>query len=80
MITFNKLFQYIAERDITPAQLGRMAEIDDSTISRLRHNQNVSMTFINKICLALKCNVEDVMEYAPEENSTPPFSDQASSV
>lgn len=80
MITFNKLFQYIAERDITPAQLGRMAEIDDSTISRLRHNQNVSMAFINKICLTLHCNVEDVMEYAPEENSAPPFSDQTPSV
>ena len=65
MITFNKLFQYIAERDITPAQLGRMTGIDDSTISRLRHNQNVSMAFINKICLTLNCKVEDVMEYTP---------------
>ena len=68
MITFNKLFQYIAEKGISPAQLGRMSGIDDSTISRLRHNQNVSMAFINKICLALNCNVEDVMEYSPEEN------------
>jgi DNA-binding Xre family transcriptional regulator len=66
MITFNKLFQYIAERDITPAQLGRMTGIDDSTISRLRHNQNVSMAFINTICLTLNCKVEDVMEYLEE--------------
>ena len=68
MIIFNKLFQYIAEKGISPAQLGRMANVDDSTISRLRNNQNVSMAFINKICLTLNCNVEDVMEYIPEEN------------
>lgn len=66
MIKFNKLFQYISEKRITPAELGRMAGITSSTISRLRSNQNVSMVFIGKICMALQCKIEDIVEYVPD--------------
>ena len=80
MITFNKLFQYMAENNISRKQLSEMTGLTRNQIQTLRNNSTAPLTNIGKICEALKLSPSDIMEYTPEENSTPPFPDQAPSV
>ena len=40
--------------------------IDSKTVRRLRANENIETKTINKLCAALKCKIEDIMEYVPE--------------
>ena len=44
------------------------AGISTNTLAKLGKNENVSTSIIAKICEALECNVEDVMEFTAEEN------------
>jgi len=67
MISFNRLFAYLAEHDITRKDLSEKAGIDLHILSKLRHNQNVSTKVIEKICTTLNCSICDIVEYTPEE-------------
>ena len=37
-------------------------------LDRLRHNKNIEVNTIDKLCNILKCRVEDIMEHVPDEN------------
>ena len=37
--------------------------IDSKTVRRLRANENIETKTLDKLCQALNCNIEDIMEY-----------------
>ena len=37
--------------------------IDSKTVRRLKANENIETKTIDKLCSALECGVEDIMEY-----------------
>ena len=45
------------------------ADIGTATLAKLGKNQPVSMDVIMKICSALECNIADVMELLPVEET-----------
>ena len=47
--------------------LRELTGISTNTLAKLGKNQDVSTSIIAKICTALECNVEDVMEFVPEK-------------
>lgn len=42
--------------------------INRSQLYRLRHNKNVEVNTIDRLCNILHCRVEDVMEHFDDEN------------
>ena len=66
MITFDKLWAVMEQKNISTYKLRESCGIDSKTIRRLRANENIETKTINKLCLALDCKVEDIMEYIPE--------------
>ena len=67
MIKYNKLFALLEERGLTYTDLQKKADVSYSVINSLRNNREVGTSYIDKICLALNCQPDDIMEYAPEE-------------
>lgn len=45
------------------------AGISTTSVSKLGKDQNVNTEIIEKICEALDCNVEDIMEFVHEKNA-----------
>ena len=41
--------------------------IRDSIITRLKRDEYISTESIEKICLALNCGVDDILEFVPEK-------------
>lgn len=37
--------------------------ISSSTLSRLKHNQDISMKKVNDLCRILHCKIEDIAQY-----------------
>ena len=66
MIKYNKLFALLEDRNLTYTDLQKMAGISYAVINSLRNNREVGTSFIDKICLALNCQPDDIMEYAKE--------------
>ena len=62
MISFKPLFGYMAENNIKINQLAKMAEVGNSSISKLKKGQ-FNMRLIDRICSALDIGIKDVMRY-----------------
>ena len=48
-------------------ELGKAAGISNSLIAKLGKNENVTVEVLVKICAALDCSIDDIMELVPEE-------------
>ena len=66
MITFEKLWKTMAEKGVSTYTLRERCGIDSKTIRRLKANDNIETKTLNKLCSALKCQIQDIMEYAED--------------
>ena len=55
------------DRDLKKKDLREMASIGNSTMSKLANDENVTMEVMAKICNALDCTMDDIVEIIPEE-------------
>lgn len=55
------------DRDLKKKDLREMASIGNSTMSKLANDENVTMEVMAKICNALYCTMDDIVEIIPEE-------------
>ena len=62
-VCYDKLFHIMIDRKITNVQLKKMAGISANIITRLKRDEYVSIESIEKICTALKCGVDDLLEF-----------------
>ena len=68
MIKFDRLWQTMKLRGITQYDLYTHYNVNRSQLERLRHNRNVEIATIDKLCNILNCKVEDIMEHFPDDN------------
>ena len=66
-INYDKLFHMMIDRKITNIQLKDMAGISANIITRLKRDEYISIESIEKICKALQCGVDDILEFVDEE-------------
>lgn len=66
MIVFDKLWVLMAQKGVSSYTLREKCGIDSKTIRRLKANENIETKTINKLCVALDCKIEDIMEYIPD--------------
>ena len=68
MISFDKLWTVMREKGVSTYQLREKCGIDSKTVRRLRANDNLETKTLNKLCMALDCRLEDIVEYIPDES------------
>jgi len=61
-ISYKPLWKLLIDRDLKKKDLQAMANISSASITKLAKNETVTTETIEKICVALQCNVADVME------------------
>ena len=66
-ISYNKLWKLLVDKKMSKADLRRAAGIAPNTMTKLRRDEEVTLTVLNKICSALNTNIDDVMDFIPEE-------------
>ena len=67
--SYNKLWKLLVDKKMSKADLRRAAGIAPNTMTRLRRDEEVTLTVLNKICTALGADIGDIMEFLPEETS-----------
>lgn len=68
MITYDRLWQTMKQRGVSQYDLYARYNVNRSQLNRLRHNENVEINTIDKLCNILQCRVEDIMEHFPDDN------------
>jgi DNA-binding Xre family transcriptional regulator len=69
-ISYKNLWKLLIDRDMKKKDLQQLAGISAASITKLGKNENVNTEIISKICLALKCDVNDIMEIVPDDSSS----------
>jgi putative transcriptional regulator len=59
----------LKEKGYTSARIRNEKLIGQATLQRLRHKQSVSFEVLAKLCELLECNIGDILEYTPDDNS-----------
>lgn len=68
-ISYNKLWKLLVDKKMSKADLRKTAGIAPNTMTRLRRDEEVTLTVLNKICKTLEVDIGDIMEFIPENNS-----------
>jgi DNA-binding Xre family transcriptional regulator len=65
-VTYKKLWIMLIERNLSKPQFRDMANISPATMTKLNKNMHVTMEMLEKICRALNCGLDDIIELLPE--------------
>ncbi len=66
-ISYKKLWKLLIDKDMTAVDLRIATGIAPNTMTKLRRDEEVSMTVLAKICRVLDANIGDIMDLIPEE-------------
>ena len=64
---YNKLWKKLIDLNMSKTQLREKSGITTNALAKMGKNENVSTEVLCKICKALQCQVEDIMELVDEE-------------
>lgn len=65
-ISYNRLWELLVDRKMSKADLRKIAGIAPNTMTKLRRDQEVTLTVLGRICDVLNVNIGDIMEFLPE--------------
>jgi len=66
MVSYNKLWKLLIDKNKTKKQLSDAAGLSSSTMAKLKKGENLTTDVLCRICQALECDFKDIMEYIPE--------------
>ena len=62
-ISYNKLWKLLVDKKMSKADLRKAAGIAPNTMTRLRRDEEVTLSVLNKICRTLEVDIGDIMEF-----------------
>ena len=68
--SYNRLWKMLIDKKMKRTDLLSTAHINTKTLSRMGKEEPISMDALGKICRALYCRIEDIVEYIPDEDDT----------
>ena len=64
--SYKKLWKLLVDKEMSKGDLHRASGLSSSTMTKLRKGEDVSMEALRKICVALNCNIADIVEFVAE--------------
>lgn len=69
-VCYNKLWKLLIDKNMKKKELAAAAGISNSLIAKLGKNENVTVEVLVRICSALECRIEDILELVPEDKKS----------
>lgn len=67
-VSYKKLWKMLIDKDMKKKDLQAVSGISWASVTKLSKNENVSMEVLMKVCMAMKCDIGDIMELIPTED------------
>lgn len=65
--SYKKLFKLLVDREMKSKELAARAGISPATLTKMKKDgATVSSDVLVKICIALNCTLDDIMEIVPD--------------
>ena len=65
-VSYNKLWKLLIDKNISVAEMRRAADIAPNTVTRMKKDQEVTMSVLEKICAVLDADFGDIVEYVKD--------------
>ena len=65
-ICYKKLWKLLIDKNLKKKHLLENAGISRTTLTRLNHDEHISTESVMKICAALECTADDLMEFVED--------------
>ena len=66
-INYKPLWKLLIDKDMTKAELCKLANVSTYTMTKLGKGQTVTTEVLVKICKALECSFDDIMELVDDK-------------
>ena len=66
-VSYKKLWHILVDRDMKKKDLEALAGLSHYIMSKMSRDEDVTTEVLGKICGALGCKVEDIMDFVPDE-------------
>ncbi len=66
-VSYKKLWILLAHREMSKAELRKQAGIAPATFTKLRRNQDVTLSVLLKIADVLDCDIGDMMSFVKDD-------------
>ena len=76
-VSYNKLFKQLIDKKMKKKDLCELAGVSASTLAKMGRGEPVSIEMVEKVCLALKCTADDVLDFIPDEPENDPDNGEA---
>ena len=63
--SYNRLWKMLIDRNMKKGELQEMSGVSAASIAKMGRCENVTTDVLLRICEALDCNIEDIMERIP---------------
>ena len=67
-VSYKKLWKLLIDKDMKKKDLCAKAGISPASVTKMGRNGHVTTEILLKICTALDCGVEDIMEIVPDSS------------
>lgn len=64
--SYKKLWKLLIDRDMNKKTLAELAGVSVSTLAKMTRGESVNVEVLVKICSALNCSMDDIMELINE--------------
>jgi len=61
-VCYNKLWKLLIDKRMKKMDLIKVADISTATLAKLSKDKHVSVDVLARICVALSCDIGDIME------------------
>lgn len=65
-VSYKKLWHILLDRDMKKKDLAEIADLTPYLIKKLSRDEPVTTETVGKICTALNCKADDIMEFYPD--------------
>lgn len=62
-VSYDNLWKLLIDRKLKRTELINICSISSNVLAKLGKNEPVSMDSLEKICIALNCNIEDIVQF-----------------
>ena len=62
-VSYKKLFHMMIEQNMSNAELVDQTGFSANIITRMKRDSYISLESIERICKAMQCNVDDILEF-----------------
>ena len=65
-VSYKRLWKLLVDKEMSKSELRKKAEIAPNTMTKLRRDEEVSLTILSRICKTLNVDFGDIVEYVPD--------------